>query len=141
MTKSYLRPKPTLQFEIRYPQTSEAVDLTYYSAQAPYFYEYTDRKSLKIPNHIYVVANAGADGLYTNIKIAEASDTESVAKYGDQPDIALAPEITTPADALNRANAILAKVGEEESAGVIAISHDCRVELYDKIRAEDSRGY
>ncbi len=141
MTKCYLRPKPTLTFDTRYPQTSESADVTYYSYQAPYFYQYADRKSLKIPNHIYVIANSGADGLYTDIIIAEATDTDSVAKYGDQPDIALAPEITSSADALNRADAILAKVGEEESAGSITVPHDCRVELYDKVQVDDARGY
>lgn len=141
MTKSFLRPKPSLTFEVKYPQSDDANNLVYYSNMAPYFFEYSRRDNLLVPNHIYLMANAGDDGLWTGVIAAEATDSESIAKYGDVPDVALAPEITSQADADNRAAAILIRVNEEEQAGNLVIPHDCRMELYDRVGVEDSRGY
>jgi hypothetical protein len=141
MTKSFLRPKPSLEFEVKFPQSSDSNDLTYYSSKAPYFKEYSNRENLLVPNHIYLVANAGEDGLWTDVIVVEASNSESIGKYGDVPDVVLAPEITSGGDAENRAAAVLARVNEEEQAGVLVTQHDCRVELYDRVGVEDSRGY
>ena len=139
MTKSYLRSKQSLEFEVKYPQTTDDVDITYYSDQAPYFYEYMERRNVLVPNHIYVFANAGDDGLYANIIIGEASDATEIALYDDIIAMAVAAEITTQADADIRAAAILARTQMEALAGRLYAPHDCRVELYDKIAVEDSR--
>ncbi len=153
MTKSYLKALDSLQFEIKYPQDSDSVDLTYYSYQAPYFYEFTERKCLmgtigkytlgytsgNPANQVILFANAGADMLWTNIITAVADDEESQDKYGIVPAIVLAPEIDETADAANRAAAILAKAKQEEAGGLLVIPHDCQMELYDKVSVYDAR--
>jgi len=143
MTKCFLRPKTGLEFEVRYPLESNAVDLTIYSegTGVQKFYEYADRKNLVIPNHIYCVANQGADGLWTDKIIAEAVSQDSIDAYGDTPDIVLAPELDNATDAENRAEVVLARMGDEEPAGTLTIPHDCRIELYDYILVGDSRGF
>lgn len=140
MTRSYLRSKQSLEFEVKYPQTADSVDITYYSDQAPHFYEYMERYNVLIPNHIYVFANAGTDGLFSDIIIGEASDAAEIALYDDIIAMVTAGEITTQTDADDRAAAVLARVQAEMLAGRMYAPHDCRVELYDRIAAYDTRG-
>lgn len=140
MTKSFLKPDTVLEFEVKYPQTGDAVDLTYYSGQSPYFYEYAERKNLLVPNHIYLMANAGSDGLWTNVIVAEATDTDSIAQYGHVPEVVMAPQIDSQGDADNRAAVILSRVKAEALAGVLVIPHDCQMELYDVPQINDDRG-
>lgn len=140
MTLSFLKPKSSLAWEVKYPQAADADDLTYYSNQSPKFYEYTERKNLLVPNRIYVFANAGSDGLWTNIITAQADDSDSQGDYGVVPDIELAPEITTQADADNRAQAVLQRWRAEWVGGKLTIPHDCRMELYDRLAVMDYRG-
>jgi len=139
MTKSYLRAKASTTFEVKYPQTTDAVDITYYSDSAPYFYEYMERKNVMIPNHIYVFSNEGEDGLYTDIITGEASDATEIAAYDDIIKIVVAPSITTQADTDNRAAALLARTEMEVMAARMYAPHDCQVELYDKIKVYDNR--
>ena len=134
MTKSYLRAKASLEFEVKYPQVSDPVNATYFTNQ---FYEYTNRNNLVVPNHIYVFANAGADELWTDIITAEA--TVPGDTYDDTPNIVLAPEITTQEDADNRADAIVARLAAEDQSGRLIIPHNCQHELYDYVRVMDSR--
>lgn len=138
-TKSYLRSKQTLEFEVKYPQTTDTADIEYFSDRAPYFYEYMERKNVLIPNHVYCFANEGADGLWADIITGEATDATEIAAYGTIVMVAVAPELTTQADADNRAAAILARAEMEALAGRMYAPHDCQVELYDKIGVFDSR--
>lgn len=71
LTKSFLRAKANLDFEIIYPQTSDAVNKTYYTAAASGehpFYEVTDVKvgaqgsGVALPNHIEVIADSNPLG-------------------------------------------------------------------------------
>ena len=140
MTKSFLRPKPSMQFEVVYPQTTDAVVLTFYSNQSPYFYEYTERSNVVVPNRIFVFANAGSDLLWSAIITAQADNSASQTKYGVVPDIALAPGITTQGNADTRAAAILARQTAEVMAGRLIIPHDCQLELYDRVAIQDERG-
>ncbi len=139
MTKSYLRSKASLEFEVKYPQTSDAEDLSYYSDQAPYFYEYMERRNVLIPNHVYCFANEGTDGLWADIITGEATDATEIAAYGTVPRIVVAPDITTQADADNRAASVLTRGKMEALAGRMYAPHDCQVELYDKIGVYDRR--
>lgn len=139
MTKSYLRPKQTLEFEVKYPQDSDAENLSYYSDQAPYFYEYMERRNVLIPNHVYCFANAGTDGLWADIITGEASDATEIVAYDTIVKIVIAPELTTQADADNRAAAVLHRAQLEMMGGRMYAPHDCRVELYDRIGAYDRR--
>jgi len=140
MTKSYLKPKAGLAWEVKYPQSSDPAATTYYNDAAPKFREFIERQSVAIPNRIYVFANAGTDGLWTDIVTGQADDTDSQGQYGVVSDIALAPELTTDAQANERAEAILAREQTEVIAGKLVINHDCQLELYDKVAVEDSRG-
>ena len=57
----------------------------------------------------------------------------------DIPQVHLAAELTTQADADNRAAAILTRIKAELLGGRLLIPHDCSVELYDKVQVFDSR--
>ena len=140
MTKSYLKPKASLAWEIKYLQTSDAVSLTYSSDTAPKFISYVQRLIVMVPNRIYVFANAGIDGLWKDIVTGLANDTDSQAQYGIVPDVALAASITEKADATARAEAILDRQSVEDMAGELIIPHDCQLELYDKVKMYDARG-
>ena len=139
MTKSFLRPQNGMAWKVKYPQDSDPDDLTYYSNQSPYFYEYVERKNLLVPNRIYLFANAGSDGLWTNIITGQADDTDSQTAYGIVAEIVTAPEIDNQADADARAAAILQRWRAEWVGGRLIIPHDCQMELYDRLKVHDRR--
>ena len=141
MTKSYLCSRASLTFKVKYPQSADVVNFYFYSNISPKFYEYSERRNLVVPNHLYLFCNAGSDNMWTSIITAEATDTGSVTKYGNTPDVAVAPEIDNQTDADNRAAAILARSIAEGNAGKLVIPHDCRIELYDRIAVGDDRGF
>lgn len=140
MTKSYLKPLHDLEWEIKYPQSDDAADQTYYSSQAPYFYEYMERKNVLIPNHIYVFGNEGADGLWASYLTGEAEDTDETAKYSDIIKVVLAGTLTEQTDVDNRAAALLARARFEQMAGRMVAPHNGQLELYDRISIVDNRG-
>lgn len=140
MTASYLKPLDDLEFEIKYPQDSDSVDITFYSNQAPYFYEYMERKNVLVPNHIYVYGNEGADGLWTSYLTGEAVDQDEVDGYYDIIRIVLSGSLTQQADVDARAAALLGRVKFEQLAGRMIAPHNGIVELYDKISVLDYRG-
>lgn len=139
MTFSYLRGKVGLEMEVKYPQESDAVDINYYSDAPFYFYEYRQRNNLLIPNHVYVFANAGTDELWTNVIVAEAKNQAEIDKYADVPVISIAATVTDQTEAENRAAALLVRVEAEDTAGRLIAPHDCRLELYDRIKIWDDR--
>jgi len=140
MTKSYLRARANLTWEVKFPQASDPPDLNYFSYHAPYFYEYMERLNVLIPNHVYVFANSGTDGLWTDILVGEASDTAEIALYADIIKMVIAGLIDDQDDADNRAAAVLTRARMEVLAGRLYAPHDCRVELYDRVRVLDARG-
>ena len=140
MTASYLKPLDDLEFEIKYPQDADAVDVNFYSYQAQYFYEYMERTNVLIPNHIYVYGNEGADGLWASYITGEAEDADEVASYSDIIKIVLAGSLTVQGDVDNRAAALLARAKFEQMAGRLVAPHDGRVELYDNLAIFDTRG-
>ena len=135
ITKSYLKAKPGLEFEVKYPQSSDSADINYYSASAPYFYEYQERFNVLKPNHVYVFADEGDWGI-----LGEASASSEIAGYCDVPLLVVAGGITKAVDATNLAEALLARAKMEQDAGRMIAPHDCQLELYDKIAAHDTRG-
>jgi hypothetical protein len=135
-TKSYLKPLTALEWEIKYPQDDDAVDLNYYNDTAPYFYEYTERYNVLIPNHVYVFCNE-VDGWDV---VGEASDTQEIADYADIVLVTTRAEIDNEADANNQATAkLLFRAKMEATAGRLYGPHDCQVELYDRVKIYDSR--
>jgi hypothetical protein len=142
MTYCTLRVKSGLEFELFYPPATKEdleADETYYSYQVPFFIEYLYKLNLAVPNHILLFANAGDDGMWTNIITAEASDEDQIAKYRDVYEIHTAENIDNLADAQNRVNAILAKKELETMSGRLTARHNCKLELYDLIGVESTR--
>lgn len=144
MTKSYLRAMPSKTFETVFPQTSDAVNETYYSNQAPWFIEYNEQSKLLEPNSILVLCNQdpnmewGTDAY--PLMYGTASDTDQIAKYVEIVEPFLAGNIRDQTDADNRADAILTRLKAETLGGRCLLPfHDCRVELYDKISVLDYR--
>lgn len=140
MTKCYLRAKAGTTFQVIYPQTSDTVNETYYSDQAHYFMEYTEKVNLLIPNSIAVMCNSGVDGLWSSIITGTAEDATEIAKYAEILQLFLAASITDQDDANARAAAILTRIKAETLAGRLVVPHDARVELYDKVSVVDVRG-
>ncbi|GAF77710.1 unnamed protein product, partial [marine sediment metagenome] len=143
MTASYLKALDDLEFEIKYPQSTDAVNLTFYSDQAPYFHEYVERDNVLVPNHFLVYGNEGEDGLWLNY-LASASphgvDAAEIAAYDEIYRIVLAGSLTSQGDVNGRAAALLARAKFEQMAGRMYAPHDARLELYDRILIEDVRG-
>jgi len=143
MTKSFLRAKDGMAWEVKYPQDTDVDDLTYYSNQSPYFYEYVEKKNLLVPNRIYVIANAQDDGLFypATMVTGQADEATSQGLYGIVPLVVTAPWIDNQADADARAAAILQRWRAEWVGGRLIIPHDCQMELYDRLAMVDSRGF
>jgi len=143
MTASYLKALDDLEFEIKYPQSGDSVDLTFYSDQAPYFYEYLERINALVPNHFLVYGNAGVDGLWLDYKVSASPhgiDQDEIDAYDEIYKIILAGALTTQAQVNSRAAALLARAKFEQMAGRMYAPHDARVELYDRVSIVDSRG-
>lgn len=136
MTKCYLRPQMGLAFKVVYPQAADTSDMTYYvNLQAPYFYSFMERVNALIPNHFYVYANKAGGWSITG----EASDANEIAAYDDVIGMSVAANLTTLANANNRAAALLARARAEQDIGRLVAPHDGQVELYDKIAVQDDR--
>jgi hypothetical protein len=151
-TKSFIRAKAGLGFEIVYPQEADLVNETYYSSLADghVFYENADRNFVLIPNHVIVYANQLIDentGDETWTVVGEAYDAD---EYTSPPTyngpflpmrkIERQADITNQTDAANRASALLSKAQAEVFGGRVYIPHDARVELYDRVEIQDTRG-
>ncbi len=143
MTKEYLRAKASKTFQCVYPQTTDAVDETYYSDQAHWFYEYTEKSILLIPNSVVVLCNRDPDGTWNTaafpLIVGTAKDQDQIDKYTEIIEVFQAGSITTQGDADLRAAAILTKLKSEILGGRLVIPHDAQVELYDKVQVVDKR--
>ncbi len=143
MTASYLKALDDEEFEIKYPQSGDSVDLTFYSAQVPYFYEYMERVNVLIPNHFLVYGNEGADALWADYVVSTSPngvDQGEIDAYDEVFKIILSGSLTTQDQVNTRANALLARAKFERLAGRMYAPHDARVELYDKLSIVDTRG-
>ena len=141
MTKSYLRPEQSLAFTVKFPNSGDSIDESYYSFQTHYFYEYLLRTNVLIPNHVYVYANQDSEtGEWSDIIAGEAKNQTEIDRYADVIDIELAPTIDNETDADNRAAAILTRANAERSSGKLLVPHDSRVQLYDNVAVYDERG-
>lgn len=146
MSKCFLREVESLAFEVVYPQSLDAVKETYSSYAAPYFREYVEKSNLLIPNSIAVFCNRDPDGSWNTagypLIIGEAIDQPSIDAYEAVWEYHIAPYITSQEDADNRAEAILERYRSEILSGRVVLPfHDCRVELYDRVKIWDVRGY
>lgn len=144
-TKSYLKPKAALHWEIKYPDPADTVDLTYYSWQAPLFYDYMERDNVLAHNHIIVFGNEGSDGLWTNIMTSDDTtygiDQDEIDIYGDIYKLVLSGSMTDQSLINGRADALITREQYEQQAGKMYAPHDAALELYDKIEVQDMRGH
>ena len=142
MTASYLRALDDLEFEIKHPQSGDSVDLTFYSDQVPYFYEYLERINTLIPNHFLVYGNEGTDGLWANYLVSASPngvDQDEIDAYDEVYRIVLSGSLTTQDQVNSRAASLLARAKFELNAGRMYAPHDARVEMYDRIGVVDTR--
>jgi hypothetical protein len=130
MTLCYLRTEADLVFTVVYPSDSDSAVESYSNATAPFFFEYTESYNLQIPNSIVVYANYLEGDLISG---TAGGTSDEIGEYVETREPIRAPEITTQADADNRAAAILARSMMENLSGRLIIKHDIQLELYDKI--------
>lgn len=148
MTKSYLRPHDSLEWELVYPQATDDVDLTVQWNTTPYFKEYVSRTKLVLPNDIKVFWGADDDGSWANEPYSDnlsnpgsSVDQDSIDAYTTVRDIYVFPTIETQDDADLRAEAILWKIQAEQNSGHLMLPyHEARIELYDRVNVIDQRG-
>ena len=143
MTASYMKPLDDLEWEVKYPQSSDSVDLSFYSYKAPTFFEYVERDNVLIPNHFLVYGNEGDDGLWLNYIASQSPngvDQSEIDAYDEIYRIILAGSLTNQTDVNKRASSLLARAKFEAMGGKMYAPHDARVELYDKLEIQDDRG-
>lgn len=145
-TYCYLKAKASLKFDIVWNNFEDALNLTLYSDQAPYFYEYMERKNVIVPNRILCLGRPGTDmqwtDIITEIVTLDGSDggTDHVTLYGGNcTHLFPCPEIDTESDLAIRADIIKEKTRAEHLVGRLIMPHDCRLELHDKVKILDSR--
>ncbi len=128
--------------EVRYPQGDDDVDLNLYDTQAPYFFEFERRRNVVVPNHMYLFCNkVGDEWNDLTLIMREATLRDQIAKFMDMPAFETAPDISDPTDCANLAAALLAKVPIEGQNGRVVAPHHCGIEVLDRVKVNDSRGY
>lgn len=146
-TKSYLRARANLIFQVRYPLASADVEFSkygdsvqnYFSDQEFVFYVYDEKKSVLVPNHIIVHGNQNSDtGDWDNVVTGFAKDIG--ANEQEVVEIHQSGGLKSQGDIDNLASAILSRYQAQSASGRLVIPHDCRLELYDRIAIFDSRG-
>ncbi len=144
MTASYLKALDDLQFEIKYPQSTDTVDITFYSDAVPYFYEYVERVNALVPNHFIVYGHPDGDVDFTDGQyIASTSpngiDQDEIDAYDDIFKIITSGSLTTQSRVNERAAALLKRAKFEQTAGRMYAPHEARLEMYDRVQFKDSR--
>jgi hypothetical protein len=142
MTYCWLRANKNLEFEVIYPQDSDAVGRTYYSDQVLYFKENSDIDMVLVPNHFIVFYNQDPiTGEYPDpVPTAEAEDLTEQIRYTEVTNYHLAGSIVNATDAQNRANVLLEKAYQARFSGRLTVMHDAAIELFDSVKAYDTRG-
>ncbi|KKK75403.1 hypothetical protein LCGC14_2874070, partial [marine sediment metagenome] len=139
LTKCYLRTRKSINFEVRYPQASDAVDAIYYSDQVPYFHEYVETESVLVPNYVLIFGNAGEDGLWTDFIWAQTpeslrGDNEELVSI-----VVAMPFVTDQGELETYRDAYIHRLQNRRVAGRLIIRHDPRLEIHDKLMIFDSR--
>lgn len=148
-TGCYLRAKEGLAFKIIYPQSTDAVNETYYSSLSDghVFYENTADEFLKRPNRVKVFSDISVDKDWSSFVEGEAfSDdwTNNVFTGEYVPileiEIFSRGEITDSATADTMAAFKLNKHSAQTFGGRVIVPLDPRVELYDRVLINETRG-
>ena len=163
ITKCTIVPLPNLAFKIMYPQTSDVADETYYtlSSDGIPFYEAIDRKLNMLPNHVEVYG-----GMITDETLTTFGEPEFVGDWFDSDHYSTPPtrpftpaEIETAYDGGfmpvtytiweqglasdsacdDRAEQYGMQYKHEKSSSRIVLPMDTSVELYDKVKIENTR--
>ena len=146
-TKSYLRARAGLDFQVRYPLASADDELNiygdtvlnYYSDQEFVFYVYDEKSSVLVPNHIIVHGNQDSDtGDWDDVITGEAEDVGTNEQRVTE--IHKAGGLKSQSAIDNLASAILHRYKAQQISGRLVIPHDCRLELQDRILITNTRG-
>lgn len=141
-TKSYLRARPGMVFDIIFPRSIEAVDLAYNTSQ---FYDFNQKLNEVVPNAVYVYCNQTTDAAgnpsWASMFTGIAKDTDAIARNNgvEIKGFYYAPTIDTQLDADNFAAALMTRIKAETLSVGVVIPHDCRMELYDFVQVTDTR--
>ena len=140
LTKCYLRFKAGLEIEVRYPQDSDDVDLTFYSDRQHFFKEYNEKDSVLVPNHLIVYGNEDLESNepWANIKKGEAEDVATNEQRVTE--IHKLSALKTDAECQEAAEAILRRYQAQRTSGFILTSHVNNAELFDRFLVYDFRG-
>lgn len=146
ITMSYIRNLPANEFDVVFPQITDAVNKVYYDNQNPIYYSYKERQAQLIPNKIICYCNlnvlaATEAELWASMITGTAADADSITEYGEVIGYAVSKYIDNQPDADNRALALLTKVKAETVAGVGVTRLDPAIQLYDYLQFEQTRGY
>jgi hypothetical protein len=139
-TKCYLRFKAGLEVEVRYPQDSDAVDLTFYSGQQHFFKEYNEKDSVLIPNHIIVYGNEDIEAEEPWVDIIVGEDEDVATNEQRVTEVHKLGGLRSQADVDNAASAILQRYQAQRTSGFILTSHVNNAELFDRALVVDGRG-
>lgn len=139
-TKCYLRYKANLEVEVIYPHVGDNVDETFYSYQQHYFYEYNEKDSVLVPNHIIVYGNEDleAEDPWANIVTGFTKDIRTNEQ--EVIEIYKAGGFQTIYDVTVLSSAILQRYQAQTTSGLLLAPHDARVELQDQVGIFDTRG-
>lgn len=142
LTKSYVRAKDGLNFEVKYPQAGDATNFTFYSYQAPFFKTLEYIYPLNTPNNLVVFGNQSATGDWASVITSQSPygyDTASMALYMTIMRPYIAGGLTTQDSINNAAAALLFRLTLQSSFGSMVVPHNSGVEILDKVQAVDHR--
>ncbi len=152
-TGSYLLARDNLTFKIIYPQSTDAVQETYYSSLSDghVFYEHTEDEYVKRPNRVITYSDLSEDKDWSTFVSGNAYDPDewdlSTGTYtGEYMNIIRTKVdsegllITSSARADTWAAFLLDKYQAETFGGRIVVPFDPRIELFDRAQTISTRG-
>jgi len=148
LTNCVIRPEPALAFKIIYPQSSDAVDETYYSSNASGhpFYQAENTRLVMMPNHIEVRGIDLTTGEPTVVGDWYDPDHFTTPPTYSGPFMEVLythynQGLTTEAQCDNMASALGRQFKDQIRGARVIVPMDARVEIGDRISVVDSRGY
>ena len=158
LTKCILVPRAGMAFRVIYPQAGDAVNETYYSSEADGhpFYEVENRRLNMVPNHIVIYGGEDEFPTYeghwfdTDHYSGWVSPSETatydgpfmpVTAKGDTNSELWETGFRSDAECAIRAAELGWQLKDQRLGTRVVIPMDARVELYDRVSVDDSRGY
>lgn len=141
LTKCVLIARAGLAFKIVYPQSSDAVQETYYSSQASGhpFYENMNRRLNMSPNYVEVFGKEDASISAKWYDTDHFSGTAYVGNFMPVIKSIWEQSFSSTGQCSNRASAEGLQLKQQLLGGRVIIPMDARVELMDRTEMDDSR--